>query len=56
MIDYLKYLNGNQALLKCKAISQLSYTSFRTHTGYLGYYVWQYGELDPNNTADHELA
>ena len=36
--------------------SQLSYTSFRLHTGYLGNYVWQYGELGPNNTPDHELA
>ena len=36
--------------------SQLSYTSFRLHAGYLGNYVWQYGELGPNNTPDHELA
>ena len=34
--------------------SQLSYTSFRVHTGYLGHYVWKYGELGSNNTTDHE--
>ena len=28
--------------------SQLSYTSFRVHTEYLGNYV--YGQLGPNNT------
>ena len=57
MIDCPKYLNGNQALLECKGhISQLSYTSFRAHTGYLGHYVWQYGELSPNNTPDYELV
>ena len=57
MIDYPKYLNGNQALHECKGrISQLSYTSFRAHTGYLGHYLWQYGELSPNNTPDYELV
>ena len=30
--------------------SQLSYTSFRVHTEYLGKYVCQYGQLGPNNT------
>ena len=42
--------------LSIKAISPLSYTSFRAHTGYVGHYVWQYGELGLNNTPDHELA
>ena len=32
--------------LECQGhISQLSYISFKAHTGYLGHYVWQYGEL-----------
>ena len=39
-----------------KAISQFSYTSFKAHTEYMGHYVWQYGELGPNNIPDHELA
>ena len=57
MIDCPKHSNGNQALLECKDhISQLSYTSFRAHTGYLGHYVWQYGELRPNDTPEYELA
>ena len=57
MIDYPEYLNRNQALLECKDhISQLSYTSFMAHTVYLGHYVWQYGELCPNNTPDYELV
>ena len=29
--------------------SQLSYTSFRVHTEYLGNYVCQYRQLGPNN-------
>ena len=57
MIDCPKYLNRNQALLEYKGhISQLSYTSFRAHTGYLGHYIWQYGELSPNNTPAYELV
>ena len=56
MIDCLKYLNGNQTLLTVKPTSQLSYTIFNEHIGYLGDYVWQYGELGLNNSPDHELA
>ena len=57
MIDGPKNLNGNQALLQFKGhILQLSYTSLRAHTGYLGYYVWQYGELSTDNTPVYELV
>ena len=58
MIDRPKYLNRNQALLKCKGhMTVLSCTSFKVHTvGIWGIMYGNMGEIEPNNALDHGMG
>ena len=57
MIDGPKYLNRNQALLKCKGhMTVLSCTSFKVHTvGMWGIMYGNLGKMGPNNALDYGL-
>ena len=59
LIERLKYLNRNQALLKCKVdhMTLSNCTSFKVHTvGIWGIICGNLGKMGPNNAVDYGLG